>query len=530
MIDSTSTTVEWQKYSGDILILPVGALEQHDAHLPLNTDIIFAEYYSRMIADELDAALLPVQAVATSLEHSGFRGSFSLNPETLMQIIRDITDEAERQNFKILIVLNGHGGNHCLVPVCRDINRVDRKLKILLINPYEFWNSIQGAPGTLTFDVHAGKGETSIMMQEKPEAVRAIKRSAELDNGKIPLRQGDLTTFGAGYFNQDGAVGHYELASKEEGKRLTENTNRNMIAYIRDRIERLQNQPRFAGAGGLAIRNMIRKDIPALLELVEHAEWNQTAADWNAFMDFDENGCFVMVHMGMPVASIITVGYGNKVSWIGMVLVSNVFRRMGIASQLMNHAIEFLRSYESIKLDATLDGKKVYDKLGFKDEYMSTRMINNSVKGTSQKSENISPVAADDLPEIIEKDKLVFGADRAFVLKYLFSTFPELCFKYTKSGIITGYSFGRKGRKLTQIGPLVADDYITAVELLHGILPVISGKTAVIDVINTNSSFMDCLSNLGFIAQRSFIRMYKGKEQYSSRNEQYFAIAGPELG
>ncbi|MFA6102982.1 MAG: GNAT family N-acetyltransferase [Victivallaceae bacterium] len=530
MIDGTNTTVEWQKHTGNILILPVGALEQHDAHLPLNTDIIHAEYYSRIIADELDAALLPVQAVATSLEHSGFRGSFSLGPETLMQIIRDIVDEAERQNFKILIVVNGHGGNHCLVPVCRDINRLDRKLKILLINPYEFWNGISDVSGMIASDVHAGKNETSIMLLEKPETVRKVKGSPEFNNDGIPLRQSDLTTFGAGHFNPDGAIGHYELASKAEGKRLTENTNRNLIAYIRDRIERLQNQPRFVGNGGLAIRNMIKKDIPVLLELIEMADWNQTATDWKTFLNFSEKGCFVMVHMGMPVASITTIGYENKVSWIGMLLVNNSFRKMGIASELMKHAMEFLQNCDFIKLAATPEGKKVYDKLGFKDECMLTRMINNSVRIASANLDNTSPVTAEDLPEIMEKDKYVFGADRTDVLKYYLSTFPDLCFKFSKDNKITGYSFGRRGKKFTQIGPLVADDCITATELLREILPILNGKTAVIDVIDTNLSFNDCLNNLGFTKQRPFIRMYKGEPRCFTRDEQYFAIAGPELG
>ncbi|MFW5836679.1 MAG: creatininase family protein, partial [Desulfovibrionaceae bacterium] len=107
--------------------------------------------------------MLPTLPIATSLEHGGFRGSFSLKPETAMQVVRDLADELQAQGFTRLIVLNGHGGNFYLVPVCRDINRADRPIKILIANPWEHGGetSTPGADGRL--DLHAGRWETSLM-------------------------------------------------------------------------------------------------------------------------------------------------------------------------------------------------------------------------------------------------------------------------------------------------------------------------------------------------------------------------------
>jgi creatinine amidohydrolase len=116
MLDGANTSIEWQTHPGDVIVMPVGSFEQHGAHLPLDTDSIQCEFFARMVAENLGAALLPTIHIATSLEHSGFRGSFSLKPETLMQIVRDVAEETERQGFKILIIANGHGGNHALVP------------------------------------------------------------------------------------------------------------------------------------------------------------------------------------------------------------------------------------------------------------------------------------------------------------------------------------------------------------------------------------------------------------------------------
>ena len=104
-----------------------------------------------MIAEDLDAALAPALPIGTSFEHCGHRGTLSLKPETAMAIVRDLVDELERQRFRILIIVNGHGGNFSYPPVVRDLNRQDRRLKIILIDPWTF------AAGGIA-DESAGKG------------------------------------------------------------------------------------------------------------------------------------------------------------------------------------------------------------------------------------------------------------------------------------------------------------------------------------------------------------------------------------
>ena len=103
MIDETNTTVDWERHSGEILILPVGAMEQHSAHLPLATDNIQVMHFADLLARDLDAALLPGLSICTSLEHTGFRGSFTLRPETLMQIINNILDLSKIEVGKLTL-------------------------------------------------------------------------------------------------------------------------------------------------------------------------------------------------------------------------------------------------------------------------------------------------------------------------------------------------------------------------------------------------------------------------------------------
>ena len=249
MVDGNSTTVDWQEFGGDVCVLPIGSFEQHSDHMPLDTDSIQADYFSRMLAEGLDAALLPTIRIATSLEHTGFRGSMSLKPETVMQIIRDLADELEAQDFRILIIANHHGGNHFIVPVARHINRSDRKLKILHISPYEFSDpGIEMASKGLGPTFHSGEWETSVMMALRPDLVRSESRDICPEQGEAhPLRQSDLTTFGMGHFASHGAIGFPSYASVEKGEQIIESVRRNMLPFVQDRIQRLRKNWRYGG-------------------------------------------------------------------------------------------------------------------------------------------------------------------------------------------------------------------------------------------------------------------------------------------
>ena len=227
---------------------PIGAFEQHSCHLPLATDSIEAEYLGRFVAHELDAALLPVLNYGTSLEHAGFSGTVTLRPETLMQFVRDVADAVEKQGFTTMIILNVHGGNHALGPVVRDINRQDRKLKILLTHfaaPPEgdmLESAASGRP-----DIHAGELETSLMMVLRPELVKG--NGPDIRPTVDGFQQADLDTFGMGFIAPEGAYGHPSLASREKGERALESIKADLIRHIRQRLDWLEKNRTYSGRG-----------------------------------------------------------------------------------------------------------------------------------------------------------------------------------------------------------------------------------------------------------------------------------------
>ncbi len=210
-----------------ILVLPVGAIEQHGPHLPFNTDLVIAEACADALAERVGEALdlwvLEPLAFTKSNEHAGTPGTIWLGPDTLLKVLDDIGRSIAATPCTKLAFLNGHGGNSSLLNVaCREL-RLHHGLQTFLLHP-----SVppdQGGPSTeeeLGFGIHGGVGETSLMLHLRPELVRMDLASrnvpehlAENDHVKF----GGTVSFGwlAHDFGPDGHIGDPTGATAERG-------------------------------------------------------------------------------------------------------------------------------------------------------------------------------------------------------------------------------------------------------------------------------------------------------------------------
>src|ERR1700738_1624808 len=98
-----------------ILCLPMGAMEQHGAHLPLNTDAVIAEELARRIVarwgNEFDLWLLPTISISLSREHDWAPGPLSLAIQSFVALLKDIAREIVRAlPARNIAVISGHGG------------------------------------------------------------------------------------------------------------------------------------------------------------------------------------------------------------------------------------------------------------------------------------------------------------------------------------------------------------------------------------------------------------------------------------
>jgi len=281
---------------------------------------------------------------------------------------------------------------------------------------------------------------------------------------------------------------------------------------------------------GVVLRDLGVDDVAAGVALSSEAGWNQTADDWR-YMIRHGRGWACDGPDGRTVASALTLPYGGKFAWISMVLVTETWRRRGIASALMNQAVDRVCGLGLIAgLDATPAGRTVYGPMGFREIYGLTRWRAESVElpGGAGGTGGSVPRAMtnEDLGRITPLDLAVFGADRSALLAALAARTPS-CAWVLEDG--SGFCLGRDGRTAVQIGPLVAPDEAAAKALLGQAFSRTAGAVY-LDVPDHHDGLGSWLADLGFTAERPYTRMLLNHSAPLDEPSQVFAIAGPELG
>jgi GNAT superfamily N-acetyltransferase len=276
------------------------------------------------------------------------------------------------------------------------------------------------------------------------------------------------------------------------------------------------------------IRLMRDSDIAAAMDLKQLAAWNQTENDWRTLLQLEPNGCFAAVLDEELVGTTTTTTYGSELAWVGMVLVRPEKRRAGIATKLLESALDYLNTRVStVKLDATADGKHVYERFGFEVESVIERW---SRKGEAVRFE-VQPETMDSNTRrrILQLDRRAFGADRSKLLNMLLA---NSCVRpvvtTTEEGSVTSYALARSGSNAAYIGPVVSWEGSAAAEAIDHLLEQLHSSPVYVDLNRNWGEGRQLLSERGFEKQRDLIRMKRGFATATS--PLVFAIAGPEVG
>lgn len=280
-------------------------------------------------------------------------------------------------------------------------------------------------------------------------------------------------------------------------------------------------------------RAMTPDDIDAGLRLCRAAHWNQLRRDWEMFLARSPEGCLVACVNGEVVGTAATIRYDNRFSWIGMVLVDPAQRGQGTGTRLLLDALAVLKDEASVRLDATPAGERIYRNFGFREEYWLVRMqaaVDAASSAGLMAGPQVRRATPDDLHSIAQLDCEAFGADRAFLLEWLFEGAPEYAWICTEGGAVRGYLFGRHGFNFEHLGPLVARTPAVAQALLKAPLAQLSGRNVILDAPKSAAAWLESLRLLGFAEQRPFIRMYKGSLDYPGVPGLQYAMLGPEFG
>lgn len=281
------------------------------------------------------------------------------------------------------------------------------------------------------------------------------------------------------------------------------------------------------------IKPLLIRDIGRAIKLSDAENWNQTKKDWSLLVINSQNICLAAFDEKKLVGTATAINYENKVAWIGMVLVDHDYRGRGISKMLLSGLFENLKACGSVKLDATPAGQPVYQKYGFKDEYLIHRMTIFSATSKILPTESrFSPelVRPDVLQEVVEYDKQVFGASRKQLIEFLVKNDSGNVWMIRREGQISGIVLGRKGARFHQIGPLMASNAEDAKILILKSLEKLSGRPVVVDIPDNKRDLIEWLNTMGFLEQRQFIRMYQNENPYPGKSENQFLICGPEFG
>ncbi len=203
------------------VVVPVGALEQHGPHLPLDTDARIATAVARRAAAGDPALLLaPPLAYGASGEHEGFPGTLSIGHAALRAVLVELGRSAGVWASRLVFV-NGHGGNLPTVPeAVAQLRHESRDVA---------WFGCAVPRG----DAHAGRTETSLLLALDPDVVRSER--AEVGNVEplvtlLPV----LTRGGVAAASPNGVLGDPRGATADEGEELLAH----MVGELRDRLAR----------------------------------------------------------------------------------------------------------------------------------------------------------------------------------------------------------------------------------------------------------------------------------------------------
>ena len=286
-------------------------------------------------------------------------------------------------------------------------------------------------------------------------------------------------------------------------------------------------------SAALWVRTLKADDLAFADSLRALAGWNQTLADWKRFLALDPAGCFLAEWNGTRAGTATTTVYGPQLAWIGMVLVHPDHRRCGIGRALLERCIGYLRErgVRGIKLDATPAGKKVYDGLGFRDEWTLTRW--QRVESPSRSVSSVAGIKSWHEADLVEIDRLdagAFGVSRRELMGQLVEQSRCALVLETEKGQVAACGLLRGGAEALYLGPISGASANAGLRLVEELLNSSHGSKVIWDIPDDNAAAVAWAKQEGFTEQRTLTRMYLGENRAPGDPRMQFAIGGPELG
>jgi len=239
--ESTWPEVRERLKEVDVALLPVGSLEQHGLHLPLDTDAFDADYLAQQVAatcSDPKPLVLPLLSYGVSYHHEDFAGTISISNETLSRLVYEIGISAARNGITKLIIINGHGGN---VPSLKfAAQMINRDAHIFVcVDTGETSDADLADLVETPNDVHAGEIETSTGLAIRPHLVKMDKARKFVPNFSSRFLNFNTKRSVEWYartakISRNGVLGDPTKASKEKGEKIWAIMIKNLVELAED--------------------------------------------------------------------------------------------------------------------------------------------------------------------------------------------------------------------------------------------------------------------------------------------------------
>src|SRR6202045_1883292 len=159
-------------------LLPFGILEKHGPHLPLGTDLLDVRYAALHAAEQEYAVVFPEYYFGQIAEARHEPGTMAYSRNLQLALLQETTDEMARNGCKKVLIVNGHGGNHRLLPFFAQ-TQLDKPHDYVVYVFDKRTPDSGGPPKKTKIDMHPGERETSKMMISRPDTVHLDRATNE---------------------------------------------------------------------------------------------------------------------------------------------------------------------------------------------------------------------------------------------------------------------------------------------------------------------------------------------------------------
>jgi len=208
--------------NGGLLLLPIGATEQHGPHLPVAMDTLLAEAVCYATSSHTCVPVMPTLRYTVSQGHTPkWPGTFSLRHETFISTLSDIAAWAVATGWKRLLFVNAHFGNDAPARVAVDQLRLSYmgRLQVGLLHVFKLDDSIWDDYTRDAADLHANAAETALMLHLHPELVHMDRLATSDDPDRT---HSTVFSYPVAQTSLNGVTGSPSLATALEGKALFE--------------------------------------------------------------------------------------------------------------------------------------------------------------------------------------------------------------------------------------------------------------------------------------------------------------------